>query len=615
MARLVGTAGHVDHGKTSLIRALTGIDADRLPEEKTRGLTIDIGFAYVDLPEIGRVSIVDVPGHERFLHNMLVGAMGVDVAVLCIAADESVMPQTREHLQILDLLPVERLVVALTRSDLVDQTTLEITQGDTVDLLAKTRFAGSPIVSVSALTGEGLDQLKQELATALSGTATTQPGPWYLPIDRVFTVKGHGAVVTGTLMRGTVSEGDGAEIQPTGEQARVRQVQTHDSAVKTSQKGQRTAINLGGVRIEDLHRGLLAGAPGSVFASDVLDLKVRWLSEPKHGSRIRLSIGAAEVIGKVFLNDNQPETVQVRLEERVGAAVDQPVILRRYSPPDILGGGHVTVAQAKKRRKTESVTVATGESLEDRVVSLAGASLSGVTTEIVCRTVGLSAQVMGDVFEGLLIGGRLIGFAGRWFTPSGFYQARTLFLGSLEALHDRQPAKSAFPKDEVARSAGLDWDGKPLDRIVARLVQEGMLRSKGNEVGLVGRGTMLNPAQRSLLDKVAAVLESASWSVPSPSDVARQLQVPQQAVLGVLKLGVESGEIVRIDEEIWYPTGPLNRMVEGARQHFGGRQFSASEFRDFTGSSRKYVIPVLEHLDARRTTFRRGDLRLFDQTS
>ncbi|HWA83840.1 MAG TPA: selenocysteine-specific translation elongation factor, partial [Fimbriimonadaceae bacterium] len=418
MAKLIGTAGHVDHGKTTLIQALTGIDADRLPEEKRRGMTIDIGFAYIDLPEFGRVSIVDVPGHERFLTNMLVGALGIDVALLCVAADESVMPQTREHVQILDLLPVERMVVALTRSDLADETTREIAKAEVEELLAPTRFKVAPIVEVSAQTGAGIPELRQALVEALRASAPEglKDAPWYLPIDRVFTVKGHGAVVTGTLAQGEVRVGGKAYIQPENLEVRVRALHSHGVAIESGEPGRRIAINLSGVKEEDLRRGQAVGAPGALFSTDCFDAKMRWATPVKHGSRVRVSIGAEEAIGRVFLNDFDPELAQIRLESRIAAALDQPLILRRYSPPDVLGGGRILIPQAKRRKKGEEIRGARPARDEEAILGVVGTSPDGIATEEVCRLVGKSQQTLGKPFENLLAQGKVHGFAGLWFS-------------------------------------------------------------------------------------------------------------------------------------------------------------------------------------------------------
>jgi len=347
MAKLIGTAGHVDHGKTTLIKALTGIDADRLPEEKARGMTIDIGFAYLDLPEIGRVSIVDVPGHEKFISNMLVGALGIDVALLCVAADEGVKPQTLEHFQILELLPVTAMVVALTRSDLADEETIELAKLQIADLLAKSKFASANIIPVSAHTGLGLDSLREEIAKLLRDSGSTAAtGSWYLPIDRVFTVKGHGCVVTGTLARGKVKVGDPAILEPGHREVRIRAMHWHGDEVQMAVPGQRTAFNLGGIKEEEIERGQTIGAPGATFETTCLDARLRWVESCKYGERVRVAVGAAEVIGKAFQSPTDPDLVQLRLHAPVSVALGQPIIVRRHSPPDLLGGGLVEVPLA-----------------------------------------------------------------------------------------------------------------------------------------------------------------------------------------------------------------------------------------------------------------------------
>jgi selenocysteine-specific elongation factor len=388
MAKLIGTAGHIDHGKTTLIRALTGIDADRLPEEKARGMTIDIGFAYLDLPEHGRVSIVDVPGHEKFLRNMLVGALGIDVALLCVSADEGVMPQTREHLQILLLLPVQQLVVALTRCDLADADTLALAAEDVNALLEPTRFKGAPIIPVSALQMQGIDALRSELLRALSSRmsgSTDSAEPWYLPIDRAFSVKGHGCVATGTLAQGIVRAGDIAFLEPGHVEVRVRAIHSHGDALEAIEKGRRTALNLSGVRLEDVHRGMALGAPGALFETQVFDAKMHWLETPKHASRVRVSIGSEEAIAKVYVGAD-PEVVQFRCEASMACAMNQPLIVRQYSPPGLMGGGRVVVPQGRIRKKGEVATVIKASDPMEAVVQAIGDSIQGMSTEEICQT-------------------------------------------------------------------------------------------------------------------------------------------------------------------------------------------------------------------------------------
>ncbi len=611
MAKLIGTAGHVDHGKTALIRALTGIDADRLPEEKRRGLTIDIGFAWLDLPKVGRVSIVDVPGHERFLTNMLVGALGIDVALLCVAADESVMPQTREHFQILELLPVDRMVVALTRADLADETSRAIAAEEVAGLLSGTRFAGSPVIPASAITGEGLETLRSALIDALGEPEGVQRRDWYLPVDRVFTVKGHGAVVTGTLAQGVVHEGDVAEVMPGRRQVRVRSIQSHDEARTSSEKGTRTALNLAGIKAEELHRGQAIGTPGVLFESAVVDAKVRWLGEPKHGARVRVSVGAAEAIARQFLSDADPETVQLRLESPVAVALGQPLIIRRYSPPDLIGGGRVVVPQAKARRRSAPVAATAGEADDDetRIERLVGSSRDGMPTDEVCRVLGRSPQSLGDTFEKLKTSGRLLGFAGWWMTPETYEDCAGRLLEALMALHRETPTHVLLPREPAVARAGLQWRGKPLDRILARLAEQGRLRQSGTAIGHPDHQAQLNPRQRELLDRVKAEFERAGLNVPGEKEVAEALRVPPQAVSQILRVGMESGELVRVAEGLIYAKSQLDALASWVRESLGGKPFTASEFRERAGTTRKYAIPLLEYLDAKGVTVRRGDTR------
>ncbi|MFQ3667275.1 MAG: selenocysteine-specific translation elongation factor [Fimbriimonadaceae bacterium] len=613
MPKLIGTAGHVDHGKTTLIHALTGIDADRLPEEKKRGMTIDIGFAYIDLPGHGRVSIVDVPGHERFLHNMLVGAMGVDVALLCVAADGGVMPQTREHLQVLELLPVERLVVALTRADLVDDDTVALAAEEVRELVAETRFGTAPMVPVSAVTGTGLGALRQTLADALSererAPAASAALPWVLPIDRVFLVKGHGVVATGTLIQGVVKVGDRAVLEPGGTEVRVRAIHSHSEPVAEARKGMRTAVNLSGVRLEDVRRGMAVGAPGALFETRLLDARIRWIERPKHASRIRLSIGAEEAIGRVFLNDNDPEISQFRLETPIACCRNQALIVRRYSPSQLLGGGRVEVPVAKPRRKSERVVAVTAGEADAAIVEMLADALDGLPTEEIARRLGQSTTFLGPVFEKLLASGKVLGFAGRWYDRSAFAAAEARFLEALAAMHERSPTQAGHPRERVVDRAGLQWSGKPLDRILSRLAQEGKVAVQGTSVRLAGFRVALTERQRALLDRVAAEIEADGWSPAGPQAIADRIRVPVQAVEEIVRLGVEAGDLCRIADGYVLLAAQIAGLRDQLVATFGDRPFTAGEFRDAFGTSRKYAIPLLEYLDSQGVTLRQGDVR------
>jgi len=610
MAKLIGTAGHVDHGKTTLIRALTGIDTDRLPEEKRRQMTIDVGFAHIELPGIGQVSIVDVPGHVQFLHNMLVGALGIDVALLCVAADASVMPQTREHLQILELLPVDRLVVALTRADLADADMREITRTEVEELLAATRFGSAPILPVSATSGEGLEELKAALAEALRGEDVVGDAPWYLPVDRVFSAKGHGCVVTGTLVRGRAKVGDEAFLEPNHLAVRIRGIEIHSEPHETTEKGRRTAMNLSGVKAEDVRRGMVLGAAGAVFVTEVIDARVRWVAEPRHGSRVRVSIGSDEVMARAFLNDHDRDVVQLRLERPVACALEQPLILRAYSPPGLLAGGRVVVPEARVRRKKDQVEDVQTRDLPQAILEIVGANPDGVHTTEICRRLGRSAQQLGDVFERLRLQGKLRGFAGVWTSPEGYRVAAERFRNALREIHAKHPTQAMIVRERAIADAELRWAGKPLDRLMAAMAEDGLIEVTGTTVRDAEHLVQLIPRQREFLDRVVTVLERETINVPKPVDIMRELGVPLPAVEETLKLGVQAGELVPIGEGLHYTHRQLEKIREQIREAAGGKPFTPSEMRERLGTSRKFIVPLLEYLDAKGFTMRQGDNRV-----
>lgn len=616
MAKLIGTAGHVDHGKTALIRALTGIDADRLPEEKRRGMTIDVGFAYIDFPRLGRVSIVDVPGHERFLRNMLVGALGVDVALLCVAADEGIKPQTREHFQILELLPVQEMVVALTRSDLADEETREIAKLEVTELLNTSRFKDAAIVTVSAETGEGLDELKIALEELLIKTDAHRMGPWYLPIDRAFIAKGQGSVMTGTLAQGCVTAGDSAVLMPGGLESRVRSIHSHNEPMESAEFGKRVALNLGGIKLEDLHRGQIVGEKGAVFETTILDASVRWIAPVKHAQRIRLSIGAEEAIGRIFLNDATTGLAQIRLDQKIACAKDQPLIIRRYSPPDLLGGGKVLVPLARKRRKNEAALSGQNTPMADlpnQILALLEQKPEGLPTEELCRLTSRTPQELGNPLEQLSKNGQAAGLGGLWLSRENFEQAKARFLTALGNLHLEQPAKLWQPREAALKNAELKWAGKPLDRFISALAASGDVHINGTQLKRADFRVTLSDKQSAFLGRVIEALDAGGLNPPSTRDLARALTVPPQAVEEILRLGVEAGGIVRLPEDIYYTAGQIEKIKATIKELFGSQHFTVAEFRDQAQTSRKYAIPLLEFLDSARFTLRVGDKRVVSQ--
>lgn len=611
MAYLVGTAGHVDHGKTSLIAALTGIDADRLPEEKARGMTIDIGFAYLDLPGIGRVSIVDVPGHERFIKNMLAGASGVDVGLLCVAADEGVMTQTREHFEVLRLLETKTLVVALTKCDVADNDTQELAAMDVRSLLEGTRYADAQILRVSAHTGAGLDDLKSALADAIRSLGERpNTGGWFLPIDRVFSVAGHGTVVTGTLARGKVSAGDEAVLMPGGARIRIRSVQVHGAPAEFAEAGQRTALNVVGAKKEEIHRGQAIGAVDSLVESRCVNLRLAPIADIKHGERIRLHLGAGEFIGKLFLFDHAPRIGQVRLEEPVACAKGQRCVIRRYSTPALIAGAEIITPNAKPRRRgdREIAELLLDRSESDNLFAVVARWPMGAKTSDVCEALGKTPQELGDEFEKLKASGELRGFAGIWLTKETFKHVADVVEAAVQSLHEELPNQPAVSRAAALKRSGLGWEAKSFDRLVSHLTDAGRLAQHGADIRHPSFKVALNAKQQALLGRVLEVMSLRGVVAPSAEEIAREVGAPPQAVEEMWRLGVATGAIVKVDEGLYYSIKTLEAVKNTVRSL--GSKFTVAQFRDATGSSRKFALPLLMYLDEQKVTRRVGDERV-----
>src|SRR5262245_13084392 len=461
---VVGTAGHIDHGKTALVRRLTGVDTDRLPEEKKRGISIDLGFAPLTTPAGARVGIVDVPGHERFVKNMLAGVGGVDLVLLVIAADEGVMPQTREHLAIVKLLGVTRGIVVLTKRDLVEAEWLELVKRDVRALLAGTALAEAPMVEFSAVSGAGAAELLAELDRQLATLeARSAADPARLPVDRVFTVEGFGTVVTGTLWRGRVRAGDALELLPRGETVRVRRVQVHGATVEEALAGQRTAIALAGVEREATERGDWLAAPGSARASSILDVRFELLADvPKPwpaNTRVRFHLGASEIIGRLVLLEGTEiapggsALAQVRLERPAVPARGDRFVIRSYSPSRTIGGGVVIEPLGERRRRhaagLEALAVRESGSLEARLIQRLEMEALPVSTAIVAQAISESEASVGASLEALRRQERVVSLDGRWMDTKKFRAALDSVRDEVADYAKRHPARYGVPKGEL----------------------------------------------------------------------------------------------------------------------------------------------------------------------
>jgi selenocysteine-specific elongation factor len=622
---VIGTAGHVDHGKSTLVKTLTGIDPDRWEEERRREMTIDLGFAWLTLPSGRSISIVDVPGHERFIKNMLAGVGGIDAALLVIAADESVMPQTEEHLAILDLLGIEHGIVVLTKVDLVDDDWLELVGEEVRERLRGTSFAGAPQLAVSARSGQGLDQLLAALDAQLDrlpSRAAAQGAP-RLAIDRAFTVGGFGAVVTGTLSDGPLAVGMEVEILPKGLRARVRGLQTHQHKQEVALPGTRVAVNLAGLSHHELARGDVLALPGQLRPTELLDVQLRLTqSAPQplvQNIALDLFIGAAEVPCRVTLLDRDalaPGEVgwlQLRLERPIAVARGDRYILRQPSPSRTIGGGLVVDAHPPRHRRFRPEVIGAIEALaRGTPVDLLRRALSDGQphpwAELV-KASGLPEPTAAAGLAELLREGAAIVLGAapgpadppgaKWvIAASGWALLQEKLITVLRGYHRRYPLRNGMPREELRSRLRLGGDG--IEAVLATAFAHELVVVQASSVRLADHVPALAPAQQRVVQQLLATYAAAPYSPPAP-DVEPEL-------LGWL---VEQGKIVRVGPDIAFLPQTYGEMVEWVRAQIGtAGDVTVAQFRDRFGSSRKYALALLEHLDERKITRRIGDSRM-----
>jgi len=610
---VIGTAGHVDHGKSALVQALTGIDPDRWEEEKARGLTIDLGFAWLRLPGGDEVSIVDVPGHERFIKNMLAGVGGIDLALLVIAADEGVMPQTREHLAIIDLLGIAHGVVALTKCDLVDADGLDLAISDATDVLRGTTLEGAPMVGCSAVTRAGLDDLLAAIEAELAKTERKRDaGRPRLPIDRAFTMTGFGTVVTGTLVDGSLRVGDEVEALPAGVRARIRGLQTHGKQVEVAPPGRRTAVNLTGVAPADLHRGMVVAHPGSIQATRSVDVRLRavpYLTRPvRHNLTVTFHTGAAEVEGRLLLLDateippGGEAWAQVRLAAPVCALKGDHFVVR--DPNDTLGGGLIVDTDAPRHRRFDADAIARLEALArgspEELLAAAIALAEPVTTGSVAGDDETRAALdrlieTGDVValsEGALTSDSAL------YTRAGLAAATDSVRDALTAYHATAPLRPGMPREELR--GRLRLEPKPFDELMARLSRNGLVAERGSAAGLASHSPALTPPQEEAATAFLEALRATPFSPPTD-------RTPEGDVLAFLE---GAGEVVRAGNLI-FAAEAYDEFVDRIKAHFKEHEtITLAQARDMFGTSRRYAQALLEHLDAKHITRRVDDVRV-----
>jgi selenocysteine-specific elongation factor len=627
---VVGTAGHIDHGKTSLVLALTGIDCDRWAEEKARGITIDLGFAHLTEGDL-QLGFVDVPGHERFLHNALAGLGGIRIMLLVVAADEGVKPQTREHLAVCSLLGIPAGLVALTKVDLVSSDLLELAQLEVEELLAPTPFAGAAVLPVSSTTGEGIPELKAALLDlAARHTLPPEPDrPARLPVDRAFHLKGLGVIATGTLAGGMVRPGDTLEVLPArGERVRVRSVQVHGQPREQAEAGERTSLQLTGIALEDLARGMQIGTPEAFEATTSLLARFTLLPDAPAPVRgflpVRLHLYASEVLGRMRplgaegIAPGETGPVEIRLEAPVSALRGDRFILRRPSPPLTLGGGEILDPRWRRHRGTvlQQGLAALQKDLPAALPFwVQEAGVRGIEAAELARRLGLPPAQVAKRLAALARDQKLIevpeehGRARRWISPAAVQRVTERARRVLREHFQKDRLAESIPKAEAVRRILRGRAVELADVYLGWLAAQKVLAVQGDQVTLPGRSAQLTGEESKLSTDVLERFDRAGIAPPSPGDVARELNAKPQILEGVIRHLVARGQLTKL------PSGLIlaSSALTGLRRDLlatAWERFSVADFKDRFGLTRKWAIPLLEHLDSTGATRRVGDDRM-----
>lgn len=626
---VVGTAGHIDHGKSALVKALTGIDPDRLEEEKRRGMTIDLGFAHFDLPSGRRAGIVDVPGHERLIKNMLAGATGIDLVLLVIAADEGVMPQTREHLDILRFLPVHQGIVVLNKIDLVaDPSWLSLVKEDVKALVAGTFLEGIPVVEVSAKTGQGIDVLAETMDRMLDQIPGRRvDAPVRLPIDRAFTMAGFGTVVTGTLWSGRIAPGDTFEVLPQGKQARVRGVQSHSQSVAAGIAGSRVAVNLAGVEKNEIARGNVLTTPGIFRPTDLIDARVRLLASAppaSHRARIRVYLGSDEAIGRLVLLDRprlepgDTAATQIQLEKPLVAASGDPFVLRRYSPMITIGGGEVLDAHPPKRRRGSGSAAEVERSgaagLPERVeAAVVEAGRNGATAEDLVQKISAGEAQVDEAISTLTASRQILHVRGRFFHQRTADEAGEAIRREVAAFHETQPWRLGIPKEELKAKAFGAGDSRLYAHVLAALVTAGAVQESGDFIRHPGYVPPLSSQDSKVRDHIVRLLQEGKFSPPPREEMARGAG-DGAAFDRVFRMLLDEGTIVEVAPGVIFHRGVLDEIKTIVAEEIAARgSITVAMLRDRLKTSRKYALTALEYFDTIKLTRRIGDARVLLQ--
>jgi selenocysteine-specific elongation factor len=615
----MGTAGHIDHGKSALVKALTGTDPDRLKEEKARGITIDLGFAELSWPDGIDVGIVDVPGHEKLIKNMLAGAGGIDIVLFVIAADEGIMPQSREHLAICNMLNIKAGIIAVTKSDLAEPDWLELVTEEIREFVKDTFLESADIIPVSSKTGDNIEVLKEKIRDlAMKAEPKRSDGMFRLPIDRVFTLKGFGTVITGTALSGKLSVDDKVEIQPAGIKSKVRGLQSHGKAIKTALAGQRVAVNLQGVEKDDLQRGDVVVLPERILSTRAIDAIVELMPDVpdiKNRSQVHLHIGTSETVARVILYDSDvlkkgdKVFCQLRLQYPVIAMSGDRFVIRRLSPVETIGGGIALDPHPFKRRKKDGIAdlEVYGEGALKEILSMKIKKMGarGMTEKLIEGWIDEQRDEIRKSLDALKKESKVNLFDNAIIHSEVFAEMGEKIKGVLKKYHKEKPLETGMPK-EVLRSK-LRMENKIFMSLVSRVKGIGM---SGDNVQLQDFKVELSGADEETKAKILDMIRKGMYKPPFKEEVAKELSKSTKEIGDILKILSAENKLARINDSVYLERDLADKLVLKVKAFFDAKEeMTVGEFRDILDTSRKYALPYLEYLDSMKITIRVGEVR------
>jgi len=621
---IIGTAGHVDHGKTELIKALTGTDTDRLQEEKERGISIDLGFAPFRLPDGSIAGVVDVPGHERFIHNMLAGVGGIDLVLLVVDVQEGIMPQTREHLQILELLQVGHGIIVLTKCDLAEEDWIDIVEEEIREELTGTFLEKSDFCRVSSITGSGIDELKKVIQGTLKKVAPKDSnGPLRLPIDRHFSVAGFGTVVTGTLLSGSVSAGETTELLPPGIQVRIREVQVHGKKVERAEAGQRVALNLAGVERSQLRRGAVIGTPGIFEQTQMIDVRLNLLPGAprplKFRDPVHFYLGTARVVGVIALLDRDEmapgETViaQIHLDRPLVAHRQDRFIIRSYSPMTTIGGGLVIDPKPARHKRFRDEVMQTLTELESGEKSFLLQKISELTCpklKELEQVSGMGRERIEDHLETLAAAGNVVQLSEQWLSGETVRLWERTLVDRTDQYHQQNPLLPGIPLATLKGALPNQLAPKSFDALFARLEAAKRLSRIADSAARPDFQAQPSEQQQRIIDSIEEAYRAAGAQAKNRTEMLDRLNLDETEAGRLLAYLFSTGRLVKLNDENYFHRETFDFALGLLRDKFRDREFSLAEFRDELGSARKAVQAVLEYFDAQKYTMRKGDVRV-----